>query len=369
MRTGEKKSAWGLFTKFFPPPRLLKMSAIGVDISDRSVKYAKLTDRNGRHLLRSFGGRPIPKGVIERGTIQQADKLVEILCDLKKESGATLIRASLPEEHAYIFQTSIPEETPLEEIRTTLEFKLEEYVPIPAKDAIFDYEFLLPSPLVPRGQNDVTVSVYSKGIVAGYLDVFHKAKFTPLSFEVEAQAVARAVIKEHDASTYMIVDFGSSRTGIAIFARGALCFTSTVPIGGEPLSAAVRRYTDGTDLEVDRVKNEQGLRQKDDKDLTLALLGAITVLKDEINKHLIYWDTHKDERGDSMPPIDKIILCGGSSNLAGLSEYLATNLRLPVTIANVWINAFSFDDVIPELDRPHSLGFATTVGLALRRDT
>jgi|SRR3989344_6112006 len=369
MSIGAMKDMWSFFARFFPPPRFLAMPAIGIDISDRSVKYAKLVDRDARRLLDDFGERLIPEGVLVKGSIQQTDALAEILRNLKKESGATFIRASLPEEHAYIFQTSIPEDTSPEEIRTALEFKLEEYVPVPVKDAVFDYEFLLPSPSAPRRQSDVTVSVYAKGIVAGYLDAFRKAGLMPLSFEVEAQAIARAVIKERDSGTYMIVDFGSSRTGIAIFARGALCFTSTVAIGGEPLSAAIRQYIGAADSEVNRIKNEQGLRHKDSRDLAMALLGAVSVLKDEINKHLIYWDAHTDERGDPMPRIEKIILCGGSSNLAGLSEYLAANLHLPVAIANVWVNAFSFDDVIPELDRSRSLGFATTVGLALRRDT
>src|SRR3989344_2237853 len=364
MKTASQRKGGSFLTRIFPAPRYLKMPAIGVDISDRSVKYASFVERNGAHRLRRFGEHTIPEGVIAKGKIVQPDALGDVLRALRREVRTDIIRASLPEEHAYIFQTTIPTETQEQEIRTMLEFQLEEHVPVPVRDAVFDYEFLLPLP--GHTHREVTVSVYSKTIVAGYIDSFVKAGFTPLSLEVEARAVARATIPEGDAGTYMLVDFGSLRTGIAIFSRGSVCFTSTVAIGGEPLSTTIRDTLKVSDAEVEKIKNEQGLRVKDNPELALSMQGAISSLRDEISKHLNYWHTHMDAVGTAMPPVEKKILCGGSSNLAGLSEYLSANLRITTTVGNVWTNAFSFDDVIPELDHAHSLGFAATFGLALR---
>ena len=64
--------------------------------------------------------------------------------------------------------------------------------------------------------------------------------------------------------------------------------------------------------------------------------------------------------------IKEIILCGGDANLAGLTEYLTLTLKIPVKLANVWLNVFSFEEYVPEIEFNKSLKFATAVGLALK---
>jgi Tfp pilus assembly PilM family ATPase len=44
----------------------------------------------------------------------------------------------LPEEKAYLFTTSIPK-VAQKDIRSAIEFKMEENVPIPASDLVFDF--------------------------------------------------------------------------------------------------------------------------------------------------------------------------------------------------------------------------------------
>ena len=63
----------------------------------------------------------------------------------------------------------------------------------------------------------------------------------------------------------------------------------------------------------------------------------------------------------------KILLCGGGANLKGLSELLALELKIPVEIANPWVNILSEDQKeTSELPFEKSLGYAVALGLALR---
>ena len=64
--------------------------------------------------------------------------------------------------------------------------------------------------------------------------------------------------------------------------------------------------------------------------------------------------------------ISKIILCGGESTLAGLPEFLSYELKMKVELGNPWVNAVSFEDYIPEIERRDSLAYSTVIGLALR---
>jgi len=157
------------------------------------------------------------------------------------------------------------------------------------------------------------------------------------------------------------------RTGLAIVSDGVLTFTSTLEVEEEGLSKAIMQYLSVSETEVARIKNEEGLiGSKDNKELFSALLSVAETLKDGIDKHYRYWKTRVDEKGNRVKPIEKIILCGGNSNLRGLPEFLSGALKIPVEHGNVWANAFSFDDFIPEMNRFQSLSYATAIGLALR---
>ncbi len=115
------------------------------------------------------------------------------------------------------------------------------------------------------------------------------------------------------------------------------------------------------------MKKNYGLeRNTPNKELFSVLLNSVSVLRDEIEKHFLYWHTHKDEEGQSNPPIKKVILCGGDSNLIGLAEYLSVSMKTKVEMANVWINIINTTEYVPEMNFKSALSFAATLGLALR---
>ncbi len=118
--------------------------------------------------------------------------------------------------------------------------------------------------------------------------------------------------------------------------------------------------------EAEALKREFGLqRNSKHEELFAILLTNIAILRDEVNKHLIYWHTHPDESGKPRPEITKVLLVGGDSNLPGLPEYLSASLRIEVVVGNIWENVILPSRGIPELPRAMSLSYGTAVGLAL----
>ena len=90
------------------------------------------------------------------------------------------------------------------------------------------------------------------------------------------------------------------------------------------------------------------------------------MLAEEVARHFHYWDTRRDDRGERMTPVGRVLVVGGSANLKGLSDVIAMKVQAPTSRGNVWRNICSFDDYIPPIDRRVSLQFATAAGLALR---
>ena len=270
------------------------------------------------------------------------------------------VRVSLPEEQMYLFEIRL-EKAELENIRESIELSIEEYIPLSAQDVVFDYEILKEDE---KGFN-IQVSAIAKNIMDDYLSVFKDSGIRVESFELEAQAVFRAVIKKNDMETYMIVDFGEKRTGIFIVSRGVVVFTSTLDVGGSFLTNTIEKSFKISFEEAEKIKRKNGLqRNTSNKELFSVVLNSVSILRDEIMKHFIYWHTHKEGSADH-PPIKKIILCGGDSNLIGLLEYLSVSTKNTVEMANVWSNIINTEKYIPEIKLEESLTYAAAIGLAL----
>ena len=347
---------------FFPTPKFLLLPSFGLDISDESIKFIELVKTKDGIKVNRYGEKKIPAGIIESGKIKDSRRMEEVLVSLRKEEGLKSVRVSLPEEQVYLFNLRL-EKLGLENVREGIELSLEEYIPIAAQDAIFDYELLSED----EQSLKLQVAAIPKNVIEEYLSVFKNSMISARSFELEAQAIVRCVIEKGDSETYMVVDFGKKRTGIFIISRGIVIFTSTLDVGGAMLSSMIQKDLKISFEEAEKKKKEYGLKRNAvNTEVFSVLLNGVSVLRDEIEKHFIYWHTHKDEEGKDRPPIKKVILCGGDSNLIGLSEYFSVSMKINVEIANVWVNIVETEKNIPEINFNQSLTFATTLGLALR---
>lgn len=346
---------------FFPTPAFLRMSSVGLDISDKSIKYTELGEFRGSLRVLRHGEVLVPPGVIVSGKIEDKKKMIEILKALKKKESLKFIRASLPEEQIYSFEIQVPSGKE-ESVRESIELSLEEHIPIKAQDATFDFEVIKND-----GKNILaSVSAAPISFVDSYVDIFESAGLVPLSFELEAGAIARAIIPKGEKKYFMIVDFGQTRTGISIVGDGAVKFTTSIDLGGFALSRMIEKSVGVSFEEAESLKVSVGLNSATDKkDVYNAILNGVGVLRDEINKHYVYWQTHKDESGGTRSKIEKIIFCGGNANLVGLIEYLESTLRTDVEIGNPWVNIFDLKDEVPNIQRDEALSYTPALGLAL----
>lgn len=353
------------FQQLFPPPKFLEMPAVGLDISDAAVSALELVRHKRSFVVGRFGRRALPRGSIAGGYVHDKEAVVEELRKLKDALNLDVVNASLSEENAYLFKTKIPR-VARKEIRGVLEFKLEENVPLAASDAIFDYSMITQGGHESGDHLDVGVTVLPKKVVEVYTELLDAAGLVPLSFEIEAQAISRAVVSKGDRDTHLIVNIGEGKTGLFIVSDEVVHFTSTVAVGGEHFTEVIAKHLSVSALEAESIKREpKAFKGRENADLFLALTKTISVLRDEVSKLSVYWSTHKDPAGEVGKKISKIVLCGRDAGISGLAEYLALFFDSPVAVGNVWQNVCSFEDYIPPLLFSESLDFAAAVGLAL----
>lgn len=354
------------FYKFFPPPQFLQMPAVGLDISDASMRFVELVEKRNGFVIGRFGDQAIPQGVIESGEVKKPAELRTVFLEIKKKYDLEYVSVSLPEEKAYLFELKLPL-MKFADVRGSIELSLEEHVPLHADEVLFDYEILKEG----DASLHVAVSTVPRTLVDGYLEAFSGSGITPVAFEIETQSVARAVVPSGDKGSYMIVDFGNLRTGVTIVSEGAVQFTLTLALGGVLLTEIISKTMGIPYAEAEKIKREKGIlgdeEHKEHEGVSTALMVPLATLRDEIVKDFTYWQTHDDDYGKKRPAIQKVYLCGGDSNLVGFVDYLSSGLTVPVELANVFVNANNLTSYVPSINFDESLRYATAIGLALRR--
>ena len=352
--------------KFFPTPQFLAIPAVGLDISDRSIKLVDISKTNHHLALKRFTEIDLPPGVIEAGVIKKPDVLIEALRKLKKDHNLSSVVAALPEEWAYIVRLSLPALSH-QEMRQAIELQLDQYVPLPVNDVVFDYE-VIGVPKAGSGGYDVAVSVFPQKEASAYASVLVEAGLTPLAFEIESQALARACLVPRDNTTTLILDIGKTRTGLGVVVRGSVALTSTIPnIGGRDMTRNIERSLNITTEEAEKLKKDRGLsRALDNEAVFTALIPMMSSLKDELTRVIEFWKTEQSQSDYQERPVERIVVCGGQASLPGFVEYLSGQLNLPVFIGDPWTNAKEIVDLVPQLSFEDSLRFSTAIGLALR---
>lgn len=321
------------FFNFFPTPEYLLLSTYGIAITDESVKFVQFQrGLFGNSLkLTHYDKVLLPENTVASGYINNAEKLTSVLKNLAQKHGISYLRATLPEERAYLFTATI-EKVPPEGLRDAVAFIVEENVPVKLADSVFDFDVVEDLPA--SNQLKVTVSVLSKKVVDFYIQVFVAAGITPVSFDIESQAIARAIIPTGDKLAQLIVNLNKKKTGFYVVEDGVVQFTTTLP------------YESGKEAPYPHLND----------------------LKTEMRKIFAFWSARPANAGLTESRIEKVILSGaGALNDAFIAEFM-NDCPVPYSVANVWLNISRGFERLPKKDiTAESLEYAAAIGLVLPR--
>lgn len=316
------------FTDYFPVPDYLLLANSGITLTDKSAKFAQFKQTSKGLELVHFVDIPFNPGVISSGYINDTEEVKKALEYLKNLYDIRFIKATLPEERAYVFTTEI-DKVPYEDLREAVAFTIEENAPVSLEKSIFDFD-IVGSTEGPKIKVAVTVVTY-KGTVL-YTDIFESAGLSPISFEIESQVIARAIIPKGDKRTQLIVNISTEKTGMYIIEDEVVHFTSTSPFGARSVSGA---YSDVHDL------------------------------KSELRKIFAFWNTRLDSHGVPVKKIEKILVVGDEATKEDFVSEIMSDMAIEYTLANVWVNALSFEETVPNIPFKESLACAAAIGLSL----
>jgi len=327
------------FFDLFPTPKFLEMPAPGLAVSEKALRLIEFTQSKTGYTISKSDSVLFEHPFFSEGNIENPQEFIVLLETFRKKNNLHYIRTSLPEELAYLFSTIVPV-LEGDELRATIESSIEENVPLSVAEAVFDYTVVGKQDFKGRPGLKVTVSVLPEKVVSEYIDIFRAAGFEPLHFEIESQAITKAVVPRGDSKVCLIINLSPGKGGFYISDGGAVSFTATVPLPlfGETAGGIAKSPT-------------------------------VKEIVEEIKKIFLYWQTQADQKQQEFRPITHIVLTGDDGGRDGLREALSEQCDVLADVANVWQNAFSLYDYIPDISKKDSLSFAAAVGLALPHQT
>ncbi len=344
----------------------LKTKAFGLDISDLSLKIVALNQRGRFFNLASFREEEIKPGIIRQGEIKDKESLVGIIKEaVKKIKGEKLktkyVVASLPEEKAFLQVIRLPKMSE-EDLKGAVIFEAENYIPLPINQVYLDYQIVQP-PARGIDHLDVLLAALPKSTIDPYIDCLKLAGLKTKSLEIESLAIARALIKnENSSSPVLLIDIGATRTSFIVFSGSSLRFTSSIPVSCQNFTQIIAKALNTSLLEAEKLKLKYGLIPDKKFNIFEALVPSLVDLVQQVKKYLDYYKSHHPDKD-----VSKIILCGGGANLKGISDFFSDQLKIKVELGNPWINILSKDgENKSQLSQSESLRYATALGLALR---
>jgi type IV pilus assembly protein PilM len=343
----------------FAPPSYLAEPAFGIDISTSGIKIARITEESYGLTLKEAGEQRFELGVFVGGEMSNREAVANALTEIRKRYGIRYAHVALPESRAYLFETDA-EGASSNEIRSSIERRIDEFVPIPPGDVAFDFVQIGEQ----AGKPHVIGVGYARRAIEELLVVLDEAKIEALSLESETFAVPRALVPQGSHEATLIIDIGRTTTKLMIAIGNIPRFATTLDIGGHALTLAVQKHFGVTEEDAKRVKAEKGIVVTEGgEEYLAAMLSTVSVIREEILKRLDYWQTHTT---NEELRVTRAILAGGNATIRGLPEYLESTLGIPVSQGDVFSNFASRDFWLPPVNYQTSLAYATSIGLALR---
>ncbi len=345
-----------------------KKSAFGLDISDFSIEVLQLKKRVGKKQVSAFGRVNLEEGIISDGKILNKEKLIEKIKEVTSKTKAGKLQTrrvilAIPESKTFVNIFEFPVYLKFHELLKTVQVEVGRTIPIAFQDLYSDIQIISRSQ---EGFQKVRFVGVLKNIADDYKEVLEKAGLEPIAFDMESMSLAQVLIKESNKdSGTIILDIGARTTIVSIFDEGGLSFAINIPIAGNNFSQAISENLKIPLEEAEKLKRDYGLDEEMESGKIMLILQSIfQSIIDEIKNTIKYCEKETGKK------INKIILCGGSSLIPKLPEYLSSNLGIETQIGDPWTDIDDSNLQAPEiLEFARAMSpilYATVIGLAMR---
>jgi type IV pilus assembly protein PilM len=354
------------FLKKLNPFQKKQDMVVSMQITDELVRFVGLKNSTEGVFVYLFGEQYFSEGVMQEGKIINPGSMTQTLSAIAKTYNLKKVHVVLPEEQSFTFHSVVTKSDNSKEVQSIIEDHIVSYLKLhtklPVKDLVCEYD-------VTGQENDsyeISVWVTPRSIVDAYVEVFESAGLEAVTLECGSQVVTNACIDASGKETCLLVDFGHTKTHVAVTSEGAILHSATIPVGEYALTPKIQDYLNVSRGEAEKIKHKYGLlRSHKEPALLSELIHEISPLQDYLDRTYIDWFLRPYKTKKERNPITRVVLHGEGSHILGLRDHLSQATSLPTHYANVWRNVNLPKDRAPEVSFEDSLRYATALSCAL----
>lgn len=314
-------------------------SVLGLDLGSDSIKLAELVKVSNRFQLAKFAFRPTPAQAIRDGIIVDSEAVAAEIKALFRDGGfRTKSVVTAVSGQSVVVRTITMTAMNLRELKNSVRYEAERYIPYSVEDAQIDGVILRPS--IPGDEKNMEVLLMAapRDVVQKAENVIQKAGLSAQAIELEPIALLRLlnmiVSPEDLMQTIAMINIGATATSINIVNNGILRSSRTVPVSGGGFTRALGQslnlsFADAEQLKREkaaiRVAGEDKPADVSDTRVFNTLLPSLTELVTEVQRSFDFYRSRYP--GES---VDIVYLSGGGAHLKNLDRYFAGELSLRV---------------------------------------
>ncbi len=342
-----------------------KVQLFGVDVSSSAVKVMQLSKSGNKYKVEYYGVDALPANAVVEKNITEVDRVSASISNAVKRAGIKRKNAAIAVSGSAVITKTInmPSDLSEDEMEEQLSLDANQYIPYPIEEVSLDFNVLGPMENTPemshvliacsRSENvDVCVeALEGAGLIATIVDVE--------SFAIEASY--DEMKKQMDISDDEIValfDIGATTTTLHIMYQGRSIYTRDQTFGGKQLTDEIMQRYGLSVEEAGLAKRQGGLPESYEAEVLQSFNNSLI---QQISRALQFFFSATEFNN-----VDKIILAGGTSSIAGLDELTEQQIGVPVQIANPLMGfnlASRIDEIAISEDSP---ALMTVIGLAMR---
>ena len=311
---------------------------MGLDIGTSGVRAAELSRGRGAAKLERFGQVALPEGAVRDGEVVDRDAVTAAIRQLWAQAkfSTKKVVVGVANQKVVVRQVDLPW-LPTDELRKSLAFQVQDFIPMPVEQAILDFHPLeeFTSESGTRMLRVLLVAA-ARDMVRSALAAVEQAGLQPTMVDLTSFAVLRSQVTAGAGlavESEALIDIGASVTNIVVHQGGVPRFVRILLMGGGDITDAVAERLGLPPEQAETLKQATGVSpiaaQADPHPAVRAIESTCAAFVEEVRGSLDYYMA---QPGSAR--VSRVVLSGGGSRLTGLVERLGSATRLPVDVAS-----------------------------------
>ncbi len=333
-----------------------------LDIGTKSIRAVQLSKAaEGRWKLDHVGYTGLDPKIIASDSPESRKKLGNALMSTIGQAGIHTKEVAVGLPSSKTFTTIIEVPTMSEaELRSTLKYQADQYIPMPLDDAKVDWTTLGASPNDAKKQ-EVLLASTAQNYVEGLIEMIDSLGFNVIAAEPDPIAITRSLLPDKPTGAHVILDIGDQSTDIVVTVGEKPVLVRTLPMGLKTLVGAIVQNLNIKEDQATQFVIKFGLApDRLEGQVFRAIESVLENFVTEIVKSVKFFQNKY-----ATESVNRIHLSGYAGVIPHLAEYIGSKTELGTEVTSPW-QKVEISDSDKQKILATEFEFATAVGLAQR---